>query len=137
MQHFITHTQAHRQWIKLLSNFLRARVLRRNHDIQRDSQESLCTLLHALLFHKHKSNNDKFIHQIRIAMNRKFKEKQIIISVSKKHPYIPPQCNAISVEKTHLICTSIVPKSDDTKEDDYEDRGEQDNGDSWDIGIGF
>ena len=74
-------------------------------------------------------------------MNKQFKEKQLVDQLTPintaKRAYIPPSLKVIPVEQTQFICTSVYPKNQDTKEEDYEDKGEQDNGDSWDIEIGF
>ena len=38
-----------------------------------------------------------------------------------KRPYISPQCEAIPVEKTNLICTSVIPKVPGSTEEDWDD----------------
>ena len=60
----------------------------------------------------------------------------LVQSAKDKHPYIEPRFDVIPVEQTHLICTSTIPKADETKEDDFEDKGETDGG-TTEIGIGF
>ena len=60
-------------------------------------------------------------------MNSKTKVKQVADmfeqSANGKHPYISPRFEAIEVEKTSLICTS-VPVSAGSAESEYEDKGE-------------
>ena len=52
-----------------------------------------------------------------------------------KHPYISPQFEAIPVEQTHLICTS-VPVGKGSTEEEYEDKGDHDGSD-FEVDLGF
>ena len=73
-------------------------------------------------------------------MNKQTKEMQVadifVQPAKDKHPYIVPRFEAIPVERTSLICTSVQAGQGST-EDDYDDKGDIDNGDNWDINIGY
>ena len=67
------------------------------------------------------------------------KETQVCDMLSRfakgKHPYIAPRFEAIEVEKTNLMCTS-VPVSAGTVESEYEDKGDKE-GDDFEVDLGF
>ena len=76
-------------------------------------------------------------------MNSKTKVKQVADmfeqSANGKHPYISPRFEAIEVEKTNLICTSIPLDKDNLSgggANDYDEDEEKDGGTS-EINIGF
>ena len=72
-------------------------------------------------------------------MNSKTKSKQVADmfeqSAKGKHPYIAPRFEAIPIEQTHLICTSVTVK-DGSNESDYEDKGDRE-GDDFEVDLGF
>ena len=72
-------------------------------------------------------------------MDNQFKEMQacdILARFAKgKHPYIAPRFEAIEVERTSLICTS-VPVSAGSSESEYEDKGDRE-GDDFEVDLGF
>lgn len=72
-------------------------------------------------------------------MDNKFREIRVADTLAQpvngKHPYIAPQCKVIPIEQTSLICTSVVVDKG-SKEDDYEDKGDQE-GDDFEVDLGF
>lgn len=72
-------------------------------------------------------------------MNNKFQEKQVadmLAPLAKgKRPYVAPKWEAIPIEQTHLICTSVEIGSG-SRESEYEDKGERD-GDDFEVDLGF
>ena len=72
-------------------------------------------------------------------MKSKMKETQVADMLAQfakeKHPYISPRFEAIPVEQTHLICTSVQVGQGST-EDEYEDKGDRE-GDDFEVDLGF
>jgi hypothetical protein len=52
-------------------------------------------------------------------MNKQLEKKQI--DLSAKHPYIPPFCRSIEIEKLPLLAGSAKIDEDHSSEEDWED----------------